>query len=473
VTKYLKIVEQARETGIPLDDLIPKKGGHRYRIIDPYMEYILTRLGDYPELTAKRLFKEIRKQGFTGSQRTVRRYVGKIKDSLPARVYKPYETDMGEQAQVDWGYEWLVLEDKKIKVYVFAFVLAHSRIRYVEYVRSLDGIVFLNSLHRAFTYIGGIPKSILFDNAKTIVSERVGSTIRFQSDLLQYAATVGFKPKACWVEDPESKGKVESTIGYVRRDFFYGQTFTSFDDLNRKAREWCEEVNNEVHSTTQEIPYEVWLKEKESLRPLPTQEPTIFRLSKAAVTKTCLFSFESNQYSVPKEYARKTVRLEIYEHEFRAYAGENEIGRWPRTTEKGKRFINDHHYEGRFKGAKRSALEQQFMSLCSEAPNYLEGLIESRGSSLREQMEQIITLSSEYSSEELEWSMNRANQFKNHGYDSLKRMIIKQRVAPDSLPKVPDVQVGKTSLSSLDVKVETRDLSYYTSKEDDASWRAS
>jgi transposase len=156
-----------------------------------------------------------------------------------------------------------------------------QRIRYVEYVASLDGIVFLNSLHRAFQYIGGVPKNILFDNAKTVVSERVGSAIGFQVDLLQYAATVGFEPKACWVEDPETKGKVESTVGYVRRDFFYGQTFSSMDDLNRKAREWCDEVNRDVHSTTQQIPYEVWLNEKEVLRPLPTQEPTIFRIVKA------------------------------------------------------------------------------------------------------------------------------------------------------------------------------------------------
>lgn len=114
-----------------------------------------------------------------------------------------------------------------------------------------------------------LPQTVLFDNAKTVVSEREGSTIPFQADLLQFAATMGFQPIACWVEDPESKGKVESTVIYVRRDFFYGSPFANLEELHRRAREWCEEVNREVHSVTKRPPYEMWQEEHESLRSLP------------------------------------------------------------------------------------------------------------------------------------------------------------------------------------------------------------
>lgn len=465
VAKYLKILEVGRRTGTPLHDLIPKKGGHRPRIIDPFLDYIYNRLEKYPELTANRLYKEIRKQGYDGSKRTVRRYVNQIKGGLPQRVYKPYETDMGEQAQVDWGHEWVEWNGQKTKIYVFAFILSHSRQRYVEYVLSLDGVTFLHSLQRAFTYMQGVPKIVLFDNAKTVVSERVGSTIRFQADLLQYAAIMGFTPKACWVHDPETKGKVESTVGYVRRDFFYGQSFTSLDDLNRKAREWCDEVNREIHSTTQQIPYEVWQQEKETLRPLPTEETSIFRTLTVKVGKTSLFSFGGNQYSVPKEYARKTIRLEVYEREFKAFAESVEIGHWPRTQERGQRFIEERHCEGRFKGNKQSLLENEFCQLCEKATPYLEGLVEHRGTSLREQMEKIIQLAKESSKEDFQQAMGRAVEFGNYGYDSLKRILKKQREAPDSLPQISGSNSSvSTCLSPILIDVEVRDLQYYADK---------
>lgn len=471
VAKYLKLLEESRITGVPIGELLPKKGGHRPRLIEPYMDHIQKRLADFPELTAKRIYKEIKKKGYTGSQRTVRRYVSQVKLSFPARTYKPYETEMGEQAQVDWGYEWLQLGDKKLKVYSFCFLLSHSRIRYVEYVLSLDGVVFLNCLHRAFEYIGGVPKTVLFDNAKTVVSERVGNTIRFQADLLQYAVAVGFEPRACWIADPESKGKVESTVKYVHQDFFYGEEFTSFEDLNARALEWCNEVNREVHSTIQAIPHDVWKQEKGTLKALPKDKPAIFRIVQAKVNKACLFSFGGNQYSVPHVHARGKVRLEIYEHEFKVYAGEKEIGRWPRTTETGKRYLHDEHYANRHRGTKKHTLEQTFKQLNDCSSEYLIGLIEHRGASLKEQMEKILALVAEYTMEEIQWSMNRAIEFGNYGYDSLKRMLIKHREAPESLP----TPARETTIfeSTLAVEVETRDLSYYEMKGGNPSWNHS
>ncbi|KRW92829.1 hypothetical protein SD51_00570 [Alicyclobacillus tengchongensis] len=315
VATYLTKMQQARDEGRPLDDIVITRS--RRNVIEPFLYHIRERLSDYPRLTAKRLFREIRDQGYPGSYRTVRRYVARLRRQLPARVYMPYETAAGEQAQVDWGHEEWICDGAKHKVYSFVYVLSHSRMRYVEYVTSLDSVVFLNCLYRGFEYMGGVPKKILFDNAKVVVSERGGSVVRFQADLLQFAALMRFRPDACWVEDPETKGKVESTVGYVHRDFYYGRTFTDLDTMNRQARAWCDEVNREIHTTTQEVPVERWAAERACLTPLPQKKPILFRVQRAKVNKACLFSFARNQYSVPKEYARQYVRLEIYEHEFR------------------------------------------------------------------------------------------------------------------------------------------------------------
>ena len=87
--------------------------------------------------------------------------------------------------------------------------------RYVEFVISLNMATFYGCMHRAFEHIGGVPSEILFDNAKTVESERLGGIVGFNENLLWMAATHGYTPKACWTNDPEYKGKVERSTKYV------------------------------------------------------------------------------------------------------------------------------------------------------------------------------------------------------------------------------------------------------------------
>lgn len=234
VARYLKKIAEARASGEPVETAACRQA--RPHIMDSFLGHLPTRLEAYPRLSANRLFREIAAQGYTGSRRTVRRYVARLKAGLPQRVYQPYETGPGEQAQVDWGHEVWEHDSQKSKLYSFVFVvLSHSRMRYVEYVSSLGSAVFLHCLYRAFEYIGGVPQRLLFDNAKVVVSERVGRTIGFQTDLLDFATRLGFHPDACWVNDPETKGKVESTVGYVHRDFYYGYPVRCRDPESRCA----------------------------------------------------------------------------------------------------------------------------------------------------------------------------------------------------------------------------------------------
>ena len=125
----------------------------------------------------------------------------------------------------------------------------------MEFVTSQSMATFYGCMHRAFEYVGGVPREILFDNAKTVVTERVGGVVRYNENLLRLAASYGFRPKACWANDPESKGKVESSVKYVKRDFHYACSYSDLQDLNVQARQWCDKVANcKVHGTTGEVP---------------------------------------------------------------------------------------------------------------------------------------------------------------------------------------------------------------------------
>ena len=177
-------------------------------------------------------------------------------------MYRPIETLPGEQAQADWGHLGFInANGKRQRLYAFSFVLSYSRIRYVQFTTRQDTLTFLHCLQNALEYVGGVPQVILFDNAKTVVSERVGSVIQFNRDLMRFALQYGFKPDACWVYDPESKGKVESTVKYVRNNFFYGRFVIDLETLNSEGLQWCDEVANEkIHGTTVKFLQIAWQK---------------------------------------------------------------------------------------------------------------------------------------------------------------------------------------------------------------------
>ena len=286
-----------------------RKRVKRSSILDPYKPYLQYRLQQWPELTAARLHREIQTlscpgndgthllppEPYEGSERTVRRYVATIRPS-PKRVYRPVETLPGEQAQVDWGHcGYIVVDGVKRQLYAFSFVLSYSRIRYVEFTTSQDMLTFLGCHQRALHYIGGVPQQLLYDNCKTVVTERVGSVIQFNLDLLRFAARYGFKPDACWMHDPESKGKVESSIKYLKHDFLYARPREDFEGLNRVVIQWCDEVATEKRrGTTREPPSSRLADERRALGPLPIGPLPLFEQLTRQVRKDATFVFETN-----------------------------------------------------------------------------------------------------------------------------------------------------------------------------------
>lgn len=436
---------------------VPKK-------IDGFTDHIDARLAQYPELSAERLCREITKLGYTGSPRGVRRYVAQARPRHE-RVYKPVETLPGEQAQVDWGSEGTIeVDGRQLKLYAFVFVLGHSRFRYVEYTTSQDMATFLGCHERALRWVGGCPHRILYDNAKTVVSERVGSVVRFNPDLLRFAAAWGFKPDACWTHDPESKGKVESSVKYVHRDFFYGGQFTDLADLNRQVKDWMTGVaNSKVCEATGRVPAEALEEERQFLLPLPTERvAAAYAEAEARVTKTCLLSWGGNQYSVPHQLARCRVKLHVHENHLEVFSDGRLVVTLARCQGKGQRLIREEHYEGRQggPGTRKPTLQLRFEAIGPVAPEYLRGLARSHAGGIREQAETILGLCEVYGEAAVNAAMERAAGFGNYSARAVRRIVERQLRAPESLPQEPLNQLVLTGRTPF-VAVEQRSPEYY------------
>lgn len=224
------------------------------RKIDPYKPIIESRLEDYPELTATRLYDEVRAAGYTGGYTQVKDYVRQVRPRPPQEPVIRFETPPGRQAQVDFAHFRLPWGRR----YALLVVLSWSRDLWLRFYPRQDMRTLFSGLEEAFRFFGGVPHELLFDQMRSVIVDdrrTDGGGLIENLEFLRFAHHWGFRPRACRPYRAKTKGKVERPIRYVRESFFYGREFVSDEDLNARAQRWLATVANvRVHRTTRERP---------------------------------------------------------------------------------------------------------------------------------------------------------------------------------------------------------------------------
>ncbi len=153
------------------------------------------------------------------------------------------------------------------KLYGFSAILCYSRMRFATEVSRCDVPTLIRCLMEAFEYFGGLPKAGLTDRMKSVLLNMEDKVPRWNARFADFMASIGVAPRVCKAYTPQTKGKIERTIGFVKHSFWPGVCFSDIDDLNRQAYAWCERINARVHRTTHERPIERRMREE--LSPLP------------------------------------------------------------------------------------------------------------------------------------------------------------------------------------------------------------
>jgi len=222
--------------------------------LDGFRSIIDSRLAEFPKLTATRLFDEIRAAGYAGGYTQLKEYVRRVR---PAPVPDPvvrFETPPGHQGQVDFA-EFRLPWGKR---YALLVVLGYSRLMWLQFCTRQTMAVLMGGLEEAFTFFGGVPSELLFDQMKSVIIEderASGGKLLENAEFMRFAAHWNFRIRACRPYRAKTKGKVERPIGYVRESFFYGRHFLNDADLNAQALSWLERTANaRNHRTTLEVP---------------------------------------------------------------------------------------------------------------------------------------------------------------------------------------------------------------------------
>jgi transposase len=267
-------------------DAMPVRYGPRPAVptkLDTYKSIIETRLTTYPELSAVRLLAEIRAAGYTGGYTQLKDFVRQVRPVPPPEALVRFETPAGRQAQVDFArfrFPWGVR-------YALLVVLGYSRLLWCRFYPRQDMRTLVSGLEEAFHYFGGVPRELLFDQMKAVITRDLrleGGALLHNAEFLRFARHWDFTPRACRPYRAQTKGKVERPVRYVRSNFVYGRTFLHDPDLDQQRRHWLERVANvRVHGTTGERPRERFDRdERLQLQPLALRPYTSLVLDEPA-----------------------------------------------------------------------------------------------------------------------------------------------------------------------------------------------
>jgi transposase len=235
----------------------------------PYKAIIEARLAAYPDLSAQRLFAEVRAAGYPGGITRVCDFVAQVRPQPPTDPVVRFETPPGHQGQVDFA-EFRFPWGKRFALLV---VLGYSRLLWVRFYPRQTMATLMAGLEEAFAYFGGVPQELLFDQLKAVIDDDRrpdGGTLLENPEFLRFAAHWTFRIRACRPYRARTKGKVERPVGYLRTNFVYGRTFLGDGDLDAQCRTWLDTVANQrVHGTTREIPQVRFAREEQAvLHPL-------------------------------------------------------------------------------------------------------------------------------------------------------------------------------------------------------------
>jgi transposase len=247
---------------------MPHPRPNRRSKLDPFKEQITQWITEDHCYNCEAMLPRLLAMGYTGSLSVLKAFVHPLRP--PQAGHAPvqrFETQPAEQVQFDWGEFTYEQEGAPRKVYGFTAILCYSRMRFVTFVKRCDCPTMIRCLMEAFEYFGGLPKAALTDRMKSVLLEMENKIPRWNARFADFMASIGVAPRVCKAYTPQTKGKIERSVGVIKQGFWPGVSFSDIDDLNRQAYVWCERINSRVHRTTHQRPRE--RREQEELSPLP------------------------------------------------------------------------------------------------------------------------------------------------------------------------------------------------------------
>ncbi|MDE5416358.1 IS21 family transposase [Alkalihalobacterium chitinilyticum] len=432
-------------------------------IIDQWLEDDLKRWGKQKHTAARIYRRLVEEYDFKGSESNTRKLVRKRKKKLQD-AYIPLEFQLGHQFQFDWGEADVTLQGQTKRIFLFCAQLSASRLRFVRAYLHEKQEAFLDGFVHAFEFFGGVPTEGLFDNLRTAVVKVLQGRDRLEQEtFLALQAHYLFKAEFCNVRSGNEKGRVEGTVGYIRRNALVPYpTVQSIDELNEYLIDWClAEAKRKKVPGSQETVFELWEKEKEYFHPLPDSQFEACKLVSCQVNKTSLITVETNQYSVPSRYVGQSVWTKIFVDRVIVMAQNQVIAEHKRSYERNQMVTElDHYLEILLK--KPRAIRDAHAFHSSDIPDvfrrFHRKMREQEGSVGDRKFIRLLLLHREIGMDKLTTALLEAEETKVYRYEVVHEII--QRLTNNTL-NVHQLSNEKAPTNLLNYKVQKANIAKF------------
>jgi transposase len=378
----------------------------RDKLLTPYESFVHDKLRAHPAVSAAQMhdwLKEYHPDLIHAAPKTVYNFVMALRQkyNIPLEeagreYFVVEELPYGRQAQADFGHYILRgTEDRRKRIHFFVMMLSRSRMKFLQFSEvPFTTHMGIDAHEEAFKFFGGITQEVVYDQDRLfLVEERMGELL-LTNEFKDYVFEQEFQLHFCRKADPQSKGKVENVVKYVKNNFLYGRSWVDLETLQAQGMAWLQRTGNALpHSTTRKIPLEEWQNEQPHLRPwvsvkiLPSY---ILRI----VRKDNTLAYLGNFYSVPQgTFRTKDTTVMIWPREDELHIHDMDgiiLCKHAIAQSKGNTLINSDHK--RDKSLKLKVLLTQTASLFLNpglAMQYFEMIRKERGRYLRDQVQAI------------------------------------------------------------------------------------
>ncbi len=379
------------------------------------------------KIRADRIHEKLLGLGFTGSERTTRRAVAKVKRAWRlgnTRVHRPWISEPGLWLQYDFG-DGPVIDGAK--TVLFCAWLAWSRYRVVLAIRDKSAPSVQAALDVTFRRLGGAPTYVLTDNEKTVTIDHVAGIAVRNPGIVAFARHYGVTVLTCEPADPASKGGSENTVKIAKADLVPKDTnlrgeYATFAELEAACAAFCEQVNTRTHRITRRVPAEMLAEERTRLHPIPQTPHTVaFGLTRRVPDTTPMVTFEAGQYSVPHDLLGQQVWVRVHgagddERVVIVHVGTDgpvEVARHARAIPGNPRLVHEHFPPAppgplhRTPKAKNAA-ETEFLALGEGARLWLTEAAAAGTTKMRVKMAEALALAKLFGAAEVDWALGHA-----------------------------------------------------------------
>jgi transposase len=341
-----------------------------------------------------------------------------------------YHFEPGQEMQHDTSPHKVHMGGKLQPVQTASAVLCYSRMLFFQFYPTFRRFECKILLTEALSYFGGSPKIVMIDNTHVVVLRGTGKDMIPVPEMAAFSQRYGFEFQAHDVGDANRSGRVERPFSFIENNFLAGRKFTDWNDLNNRARAWCNQVNGTYKKHIRAVPRELFAVERAQLKPLPVWVPEVYLLHHRIVDVEGYVSVDTNRYSAPVDWIGRQVEVrETKDRIIIQYGPRQSVSHERIPVACGKRVTLQEHRPARGQGIKRNAPrpeEKLLGQLVPEISGYVANMKKRGRRYTTVALRQLLRMAREYPREAFLSAVTDASHYGLYDLDRLERMILRR-----------------------------------------------